>query len=105
MATQTNKTAFFELVVNPTFSSDLVFDYVNKESSIAEFSEDNVLVTGGKLLGSVTATLGSPQSIIFNDEANTDTFVPPGAIFALVARVSSGGASDMDASMSWQEDI
>ena len=93
------------MLLNPTFSSDLVFDYVDKTASIAEFSEDNVLVTGGKLLGSVTTTAGSPQSINFNDEENTDTFVPPGSIFALVARVSSGAASDMDASISWQEDI
>lgn len=104
-STQTNKTAFFELIFNPTFSSDLVFDYFDKEGSIAEISKDNVLVTGGKLIGAVNATAGSPQDQNFNDEPNTDTFVPPGATLALVARVSSGAASDMEASMSWQEDI
>lgn len=105
VATDTNKTAFFSLIVNPTFSSDLVFNYLDKAGSIAEFSEDNVLVTGGVLIGSLTATLGGPQSVNFNDEQNTDTFLAPGSIFALVARVSSGAASDMDVSMSWQEDI
>jgi len=103
-STQTNKTAFISLILNPTFSSDLVFDYLDKVNSIAEISKDNVSITGGKLVGSVTTTLGSPQSVNFNDEPNTDTFLPPGSVFAIVARVSSGAAADMDVSMSWQED-
>jgi len=105
VSTQSNKTAFFELFLNPTFTSDLIFDYVDKATSIAEFSEDNVGISGGRLVGSVTATVGAPAEANFNDEENTDTFISPGDVLALVARVSSGPASDMDVSVSWQEDV
>jgi len=104
-STDTNKTAFYELIINPTFSSDLIFDYVDKTNSIAEVSEDNVTFTGGKLIGGLTATTGGPGKESFNDEENTDVFVSPGDIMAVVARVSSGAAAEMNISFSWQEDV
>ncbi len=104
-STQSNKTTFFELLLNPTFSSDLIFDYIDEAGSIVEFSTDTVLVTGGRLIGSSTATIGDSIQRNFNEGENTDTFLAPGDILAIVGRTSSGPASDMDAALSWQEDI
>jgi len=105
VSTDSNKASFFRLILNPTFSSDVVFSYIDEENSIAEFSEDNVTITGGRLVGSVTASSGASVTVSFNDEPNTDTFVAPGDILCLSGRVSSGGAADMDVSISWQEDV
>lgn len=104
-ATDTNKVGFFELLLNPTFSGDVIFDYVDKTNSIAEVSEDNVGVSGGTLIGSLTATVGGPATERFNDQENTDTFLAPGNVLAIISRVSSGAPAEMNTSLSWQEDI
>lgn len=104
-ASQTNKTAFFTILVNPTFESPLIFNYKNKASSLAEISTDAVTVSGGINIGTAVVVDGAPGSIRFNEGQNRVTAIPPGAIVCLAARMSSGAAADCQGSLTFQEDL
>ena len=103
-ASQTSKAAFFELIVNPTFSGDVDWQYVNQSQSIVEYSTSKVSVSGGTSVGGLTIS-GSSVSVRLNQTPGTDSVIQPGDVLCLAAAVSSGAASDMQGSMSWQEDL
>ena len=105
LSTQTNKSAFFEIVANPTFGGDLDFSYVDKDNSIMEFATDSVSVTGGRLLGGKTVVSGSSETIEFNSTDLREFIALPGQVFSIASRVSSGAAADMQALASWLEDL
>jgi len=105
LSTQTNKSAFFEIVANPTFGGDLDFSYVDKENSIMEFATDAVSVTGGRLLGGRTVVSGSSELIDFNETDLREFIALPGVVFSIASRVSSGAAADMQVLASWLEDL
>jgi len=104
-STQANKPAFFELILNPTFSSDVVFEYVDKAGSIAETSSDQVTVTGGSVIGSLTVVNNQTLVIDVNNSTDIEAAILPGDTFVIAARVSSGSAGDMQASLSYIEDL
>jgi len=104
-STQSNKTAFFEIVADPTFGGDLDFSYVDKENSIMEFATDAVSVTGGRLLGGRTVVAGSSETVEFNESDLREFIALPGVVFSIAARVSSGAAADMQVLASWLEDL
>ena len=104
LATDSSKTAFFEIVANPEtlFGDTLDWNYVDSSKSLMEFADDNVFITGGDVIAcfSVRNTgslLVDMQKIL---EAQR-----PGAAFSITARVSSGSSADMDASPVWREDL
>lgn len=101
-ATQANKVAFFELILEPTFAVDPIFEYIDRDNSITEFSTENIAVTGGQVIGTLTIEAGNSQFLELNRDLVTPVF--PGATVVISARVSSGAAGDMQASVSWQED-
>lgn len=105
LSTQANKSAFFEIVANPTFGGDLDFSYVDKENSIMEFATDSVAVIGGRLLGGKTVVAGSSETIEFNTTDLREFIALPGQVFSVAARVSSGAAADMQVLASWLEDL
>lgn len=105
VATESNKSVEFRLILDPVFSSPVKFEYINKESSIIEFSESDVLVTGGLEIGSVLVESGNPQKMEFNLTDKTTTAVYPGSTIAIVATHQSGGAGASRASASFQEDL
>jgi len=104
-STQANKSAFFELLLNPTFGGDLDFAYIDEASSIVETAKDLVTVSGGRLIGALTVVDQNSIIIRFNSTANQDTILTPGDVLCIAAKVSSGAASDMQTSFTWQEDI
>jgi len=105
LSTQSNKSAFFEIIGNPTFGGDLDFSYVDKDNSIMEFATDAVTVTGGRLLGGKTVVSGSSESIEFNPSDLREFIALPGQVFSIASRVSSGAAADMQALASRLEDL
>jgi len=104
-STQSNKSAFFEIIANPTFGGDLDFSYVDKENSIMEFATDAVSVTAGRLLGGRTVVAGSAESVDFNESDLREFIALPGQVFSIASKVSSGAAADMQTIASWLEDL
>lgn len=106
VSSQTSKFAFFKMLLNPTFSSPIDFEYVAKGSSLVEFSLDNVEVTGGLEIGSVTVEAGAPAQLQFNTTLNRTTSVFPGSVIVITAEIpSGGGGSDCQANVTFQEDL
>jgi hypothetical protein len=104
-STQTSKAAFFELIINPTFDSDAVWEYVDQGGSIVEITKDKVGVSGGLVIGSITVTAGGSQVVRLNQTPGTETFIEAGTVVTLAARVSSGSSADMQGAITWQEDL
>ena len=106
LSTQTNKSAFFEIIANPTFSGvDLVYTYVDKATSVTEIATEAATVSGGRLMGALTVVSGASQSLEFNSRLDQLFAAYPGQTFAIAARVSSGAAADMQVTASWNEDV
>jgi len=104
-STQANKSAFFQLLANPTYGGDLDFSYIDKNSSVMEVAKDSVSVTGGVVVGTVTVVNGSSLLLRLNSGASQSTVLNPGNTLCIASQVSSGAAGDMQASLTWQEDI
>ena len=104
-SSQTGKVAFFKIILDPVYATEIDFSYTDKANSITEISKDKVLLTGGREVGSMTVVDGAPQTIIFNDSETNVTAIYPGSTLCIAALISSGAASDCQASASWQEDL
>ena len=102
-SSQTNKAAFFGLILNPTYSTPVVFNYLDKQGSISEVATDSVLVTGGQDVGSITVT--NTGSVILRFNEGQVTPILPGSTFCIAARMSSGQSADCQATISMQEDL
>lgn len=103
MATDTTKTALYEIVLNPVIATgeSLIFESTGTDK-LAEIAKDQSEVIGGEVLacfnvkasGSFSEELFSAISAIF-----------PGDIIAVVARVTSGSSATMDASLISKDDL
>jgi hypothetical protein len=102
-AAQANKPTFFRLILNPVFAAPVVFSYYNEAQSVAEYTLDNVAVSGGSSFGAITVT--TDKDLHFNALADSDDFVLPGDILVIAAQVSSSAATaDVQVSFNWEED-
>lgn len=102
LASDTTKTAIFEIFEDPTYSGSPAFEFFDEQTSLLEYSTTSVTVSGGKRIGCFLVTSGASKSIDLSKVLN---FISPMRSFAISARVSSGGASDMDASINWLDDL
>lgn len=102
MGTESNKGAFFRLVVNAEFAGDINFDYVDEQNSVAETSTDQVALVPntGRFIASFLVT--QQGRIIGSNDFKTRIF--PDDQLTLSAAVTSGTSSVMTASAVWQED-
>ena len=98
--TDGNKGAIILLCKNVTFATDPNFQYINKDSSIAEFETSPIEVSGGDCIASIV--IGS-QSALANDDFSN--LLLPGETLTLSMAVPSAAAADMNASLIWDEDI
>jgi hypothetical protein len=103
-SSQTNKSAFFVIILNPTYADPVNFEYVDENNSIAETATDLVGVTGGQLIGAITVVNGASQVIRFN-QGEQATAIYPGTTLCIAAQMASGAAADCQASTTWQEDL
>jgi hypothetical protein len=105
LSTQANKSAFFQIIANPTFGGDVDFNYVDKAGSLMEVAKDAVTISGGQLIGGATVVAGSSIPVEFNIRDWHKFAALPGAIFSIAAKVSGGSAADMQATAMWTEDV
>ncbi|MEE9119189.1 MAG: hypothetical protein V3U02_11450, partial [Calditrichia bacterium] len=105
VSTQANKSAFFQIIANPTFGGDMNFNYVDKAGSLMETAKDSVAISGGQLVGGATVVAGSSVPLEFNTREWHKFAALPGTIFCIAARVSSGPSADMQATATWVDDI
>lgn len=103
LATDTTKTAVYEVVINPVVASgsSLIFESQGAQE-LAEIATDNVEITGGSVLACFNV---KSQGSFTSDLENALTSIPPGMIVSVTARVTSGSASDMDAAITYQDDL
>jgi len=103
---QTSKFAFIKLLLNPTFATPVNFQYRNKASSVVEIATDDVLVTGGLVIGSATIEAGAGALLQFNLTNNRTTAVFPGSTICVAAEIPSGGGTgECQADLTFQEDL
>lgn len=104
-STQSNKFAFFRILLNPTYSAPVNFEYEDKTSSIVEVATDAVTVSGGLEIGTLTIVAGSSQVLRFNEIINTVTAIYPGSTICIAAQIPTGAAADCQIAATWQEDL
>lgn len=102
-SSQTNKSAFFTIVLNPTYATPVVFTYLDKTSSISESATTSSEVTGGQEIGSMVVTNTGSTIIRFNEGQVTAIY--PGSVICIAAQMSSGAAADCQATATWQDDL
>lgn len=103
-ATEANKAAVFQLIINPVFAGDEDWSYFDKESSITEVMTDALTLVGGVALGTVVVSAGTSLPIRFNVTIDQVTAFGPTLTLALVANITSGAAGDMFGSATFIED-
>lgn len=101
LSTDTTKVAVFEILENPTVSGSLVFESYGA-NSLMETAEDNVLITGGDVL---TCFDVSATGALLVDIDKVIEAMLPGVTYSIAAKVTSGAASEMDAALTWKEDL
>jgi len=103
-ATEANKAAIFQLVLNPVFSGDEDWSYFDKETSITEIMTDPLPLVSGTPLGTVIVSAGTSFPIRFNLTRSQVTAFGPTLSLALVSNITSGAAGDMFGAATWIED-
>lgn len=103
VSTDTTKTAEFHVILNPVVLSGQFLDFQQLTANdLAQVSTSLVEVTGGEILSVFNA---KSQGSFKADIENTVSALLPGDILCIAARVSSGAASEMNAALSWQDDL
>jgi len=105
VSSQANKSTFFVFLVNPVFSGDVDFFYIDKDNSVMEAAIDSVGVTGGREIGSLTIAPDGSETLKLNEEFDQDTIILPGQTFVVAGFVASGAGGDMQQTFTWQEDL
>jgi hypothetical protein len=101
LSTDTTKVAVFEILENPTVTGSLIFSGYGA-NSLMETAEDNVLITGGDVVAcfDVSAT----GALLVEIDKVIEAMLP-GVTYSVAAKVTSGAASEMDAALTWKEDL
>ncbi len=97
--TDGNKGAIVQVCTGVDFTGDTNFQYIDKISSITEFETTALPVTGGDCIASF------PIGSAGGDEQFNNILLLPGEVVTVSMHVPSGAAADMDASVTWEEDI
>jgi len=83
------------IYIDATFSTPLVYDYIDKDDSIAEISKDQQTITGGFIVYS-----GAVGNI---DLETLNLHILPGRTLTIAMNVSQVPAAAMTASLNWLE--
>lgn len=101
-ATDTTKAAIIEVRSNAAIVGDLDFSYIDKVNSTTEVATDGGAVSNGRLIASFIVPASG--GIVANLEELLSLFLP-GEMLTVSARITSGSASSVSASLTWQEDL
>jgi len=103
VATDTTKTAVYEVIVEPIVAAGDSLNFQSQGSAeLAEIAIDQAEIIGGEVLACFNV---KAQGSFSNDLENALTSILPGQIVAITAKVTSGSSADMDASITWQDDL
>ena len=103
LATDTTKIAKFELVLNPIIASGEFLEFTSLgDEELGQVSTSKATVTGGQIIAKYDVRSLSSFSV---DIGLVTSRLQPGDVFAVVSSVSSGSASEMSASLTFQDDL
>lgn len=103
LATDTTKIAKFELVLNPVIAGGEFLEFTSLgDEELGQVSISKATVTGGQVIAKYDVRSLSSFPV---DIGLVTSRLQPGDIFAVVASVSSGSASEMSAALTWQDDL
>jgi hypothetical protein len=103
-ANEANKSAVFELIIEPVFSGDLDWSYLDKTTSVMEVATDAVTLLGGRSIGTFVIATNSNDQARFNVTRQQITAIQNSLTFAIVGNTTSGAAGDLIAGLVWIED-
>lgn len=97
-----NKTVILHMDIGATFSTDLIFEYLDQVNSAVEFSDDPAIVaTDGREIA--TIRLRSTTPIVLDLQKFLDVLLPRETL-TISAETSQGVGAEVDASIVWVED-
>ena len=100
---QLNQFAIFTIYINPTYNGELIWQYVDEDSSPIEFSTDQVTITGGVVLQSFALTSGQTLPLQFNQSDGRDLAISRGDVIIIAARASNA-TGEMQTSITIEQD-
>ena len=102
-ATDTGKTAVFEVILNPVILAGESLNFQSQGSSeLAEIATDDVTITGGQVLTCFNVKASTPLTL---DLSEVIEDLLPGEVIAISARVTQTPASEMTVAINWQDDL
>ena len=101
-STDTNKSAIIRVLIGATVTGDLEYAYIDKANSTMEIAKDSGVVSGGRLIGSFPVSSGGAETL---DMDKLSTILHPGEALTVSAIITSGAASEVTASIIWEEDL
>ena len=103
LATDTTKVAKFELILNPVIASGEFLEFTSLgDDELGQVSISKAEVTGGQIIAKYDVRSLSSLAV---DIGLVTSRLQPGDVFCVVASVSSGSASEMSASLTFQDDL
>ena len=100
VSTDSTKGAVFKVYRNPTVSGTTAHAYVDQTESVALYDTAGTTVSGGSILTAITVGPSGTGSI---DMASLGTVLIAGDELVITGAVTSGAASQMDATVTWEE--
>ena len=100
LSTDSTKGAVFKIYISPTVNGNTIHNYVNQVQSICTYDTAGTTVSGGKLLSVYSV---GPQGRITIDLDPLKYVFVTGDEIVITSQVTSGAASEMTASMTWEE--
>lgn len=103
IGTDANKPIIVEVSKDVIPTGDVIYDYVDVDNSIMEFSPVQNNITNGRLIHSFVITAGGAQTF---DLTELRSLVYPNEVITISAQLAAGGSTAaILASMTWQEDF
>ena len=103
-----SKSCQVKVLLNDSLTGTPNWQYIDEDNSIAEYDESATGLSGdGALIAAATTFGGIPAEIRFNDLAEdgiTPLHLERGDVLTIAARITSGSAQPVDASLTWNED-
>jgi len=93
-----NRTVRFKVIRNATFGSTLLFTPINAATSVVEFSSTSSTATGGVLVLAFEISINASTQLLVD---SLTIYLNPGETLTLQA--TSGLATQLDCSISWEE--
>lgn len=100
ISTDSTKGAIFRMLINPTVSGTTAHTYVDQTNSVCTYDTAGTTVSSGRLIG-VYSTGPSGRAAI--DISSLGRVLISGEELVITAQVTSGAASEMTASLVWDE--